>query len=107
MRPSLENAALVRRALIAFGAPADRFDEDDLVRPDTVLQFGVAPVRIDVLTSVSGVSFDEAWPAREVVTIEGLAVPVLGRAHLIMNKRATGRPRDRLDVEELERDRPE
>jgi len=106
VRPSPGNAARVRRALLAFGAPADRFDEADLVQPDSVLQFGVAPVRIDVLTGVSGVAFDEAWPDRVVVQIEGLAVPVLGRAHLLANKRATGRPRDRLDVEQLEGDRP-
>jgi len=102
VRPTRDNAARVRRALIAFGAPADRFTEDDLVQPEMVLQFGVEPVRIDVLTGVSGVAFEEAWAERLELVIEGIPVPVLGRAQLIANKRASGRPQDLLDADRLE-----
>jgi hypothetical protein len=58
--------------------------------------------RIDVLTGLIGVEFQDAWEARLEVELNGLSVPVLGRDHLIANKRATGRPRDLLDVEWLE-----
>lgn len=102
VRATTENAGAARRALLEFGAPADSFSESDLSQPDVVLQFGVEPVRIDVLTSLSGVDFATAWDARLDVEIDGLRIPVIGRAELIANKRATGRPRDLLDVEELE-----
>lgn len=72
----------------------------DLSRPDQVLQIGLPPRRIDLLTS-SGVSFEEAWPGRATHEIEGLAVPFLGRAELVRNKRATGRAKDIADLEAL------
>ncbi|MFO0265198.1 MAG: hypothetical protein ACK53V_26550, partial [Planctomycetota bacterium] len=66
-----------------------------------VYQMGVAPQRIDLLTSVSGVEFDEAWQNRKQVEVSGLSVPVLGLSELIANKLATGRAKDLLDVELL------
>lgn len=83
-------AARVYDALIAFGAPADHFDKADFTIVGRVLQLGVAPQRIDVLTGISGVRFDEAWEAREIGRLDVLEVPILSRAHLITNKRATG-----------------
>ncbi|RKY20819.1 MAG: hypothetical protein DRQ55_06375 [Planctomycetota bacterium] len=77
------------------------FTEDDLMQPDQELQLGVAPVRIDVLTSISGVTFDEAWAARRAVLVDGQTVPVLSREHLIINEQATGRPQDLIDVGRL------
>jgi hypothetical protein len=77
---------------------------DDLASSDLVFQIGVAPARIDVLTSVSGVAFEEAWPGRVTVRIASLDVPVIGRDALIRNKRAAGRPRDIADIAELEAD---
>ena len=97
-----ENAARTMRALQAFGAPLADLREADLATPGVVFQIGIAPVRIDILTSVSGVSFGEAWPARVAAEFAGVDVPVIGRAHLIANKRALGRPRDVVDVQELE-----
>jgi hypothetical protein len=102
IRPTAENARHVRSALARFGAPVVDLTEADLVRPGTVFQIGVAPNRIDILTSIDGVTFDEAWPARRVVRIENLDVPVLARHHLIRNKKATGRPQDLADVARLE-----
>ena len=66
--------------------------------PDTAFQIGVPPSRIDILSSISGVTFEAAWPARMNVTIDGLVVPVLGREHFIANKKASGRPRDLSDL---------
>jgi hypothetical protein len=64
---------------------------------------GNPPWRIDLLTSIDGVTFDEAWSERREWTIEGLTFPVLSRRHLIANKRAVGRPKDLADVDELEK----
>ena len=102
IRPTADNAARVWSALGAFGAPLTDVKVADLATVDMVFQFGVAPARIDILTGVSGLSFDEAWPGRLDVRIEGVEVPVIGREALIRNKRAAGRPRDLADVSELE-----
>jgi hypothetical protein len=100
------NAARVWRALRRFGAPLRDLTPEDLTTPDLVFQIGVAPRRIDLLTSIDGVSFSEAWPQRVLVELEGMTFPVIGRAHLIRNKRASGRPQDLADLERLERPLP-
>jgi hypothetical protein len=102
IRRSEENADRVLRSLAAFGAPLHDLTKVDLLQPDVVFQIGVAPNRIDIITSVTGVEFDAAWPSRLVTSLEGLDVPVLGFDDLITNKRATGRTRDLADVEALE-----
>lgn len=101
VRPTPENAECVWRALVEFGAPLDQLTLEDLSREDLVFQIGVVPNRIDILTSITGVAFDEAWETRAQVEIEGLRVPVLGRSELVRNKRAVGRTRDIADIEEL------
>lgn len=106
VRPSEENARRVWSALIRFGAPLVGLREADLTEPDLVIQFGVPPVRIDLLTSVSGLTFESAWPERMEVEIDGLTVPVLGRRALIENKRAAGRPKDLADLHALEGEQP-
>jgi len=106
VRPTTDNARRGYAALGAFGTPLRDLAVNDLVSPDVVFQIGVAPARIDILTSVSGVRFDEAWPDRLKVRIETLDVPVIGRDALIRNKRAAGRPRDLADVAELEAQPP-
>jgi hypothetical protein len=73
----------------------------DLIQPDQVVQIGLPPRRIDVLTSITGVGFEEAWRGRVTHPVEGLVVPFLGRADLVRNKRATGRAKDRADLEAL------
>ncbi|MGH7753876.1 MAG: hypothetical protein ACREN5_13775 [Gemmatimonadales bacterium] len=102
VRPSPENARRVHTALKTFGAPLGDLSVADLSSPDLVFQIGVAPARIDILTSVSGVRFEEAWPDRLMVRVGELDVPVIGRATLIRNKRAAGRPRDLADLADLE-----
>lgn len=96
------NAERVFRALAAFGAPLDAVGVEDLLTPDMVLQIGVEPSRIDILTSVDGVDFDEAWSQRASVRIDGLEVPIMSAAHVIRNKRTVGRPRDLADASALE-----
>ena len=99
---SAENADRVLRALVRFGAPVSTINRDDLQAPDTVLQIGVAPSRIDILTSIDGLDFADAEANREYIQVEELQIPVIGRADLIANKKASGRPQDLTDVELLE-----
>lgn len=97
------NADKVWTALVTFGAPVEDMGvtRGDLLRPAMVVQLGAAPRRIDVLTEVSGVTFQEAWPDRVMHTVGDLRLPFLGRAALIANKRAAGRLQDLADLEAL------
>ena len=104
VRPSHANAQRVMAALGAFGAPLHDLTVDDMATPGVVFQIGVAPVRIDVLTEISGVTFDDAWSERVVSEFGGHPVAVLSRHHLIQNKRSAGRLQDLADVERLEAD---
>jgi len=106
VRVSAENAARVLRALARFGAPLNDVREADLTSPGMVVQIGVAPRRIDLLTTLDGLEFDAAWAHRTHVDVEGLRVPVIGRADLVRNKKAVGRPQDLADVARLESEAP-
>ena len=104
IEPTYENAERVWKALIRFGAPLEelKVDRADFVRPDTVVQIGLPPNRIDLLTGITGVEdFEEAWNARAESEVTGHTIPFLGRETLIANKRATGRIRDLADIEAL------
>lgn len=105
VEPSAANAARVYVALSRFGAPVAQFEisADDFETYDGVLQLGVAPVRIDILTRIGGVGFADAWEERTELEVEGRKVPVLGLRALIKNKRFAGRIQDLADVEALER----
>ena len=74
---------------------------DDLARGGLVFQMGVAPVRIDICTSIDALTFEEAWPARLRSRLADQEVGVISREHLIRNKRATGRHQDLADIERL------
>lgn len=106
VRASPENAGRVMEALRAFGMPP-RLTLMDLASidgpPPTGFRFGRKPFAVDLLTSVQGVDFDEAWPDSVVHDFDGVTVRVIGRAALLKNKRATQRLKDAADVEELER----
>lgn len=97
------NALRVLQTLRDFGAPLVGLTAADLQQPDLVFQIGVAPNRIDIMTSIDGVAFAEAWDAREESRYADQTIPVISREHLIKNKRASGRPQDLLDVERLAR----
>jgi len=103
VRASEENAPRVLRAIDAFGMPIDGLSPAELTAPGLVVQFGFEPQRIDIMTSITGVMFDDAWPNRMYVDIEGRQHPVIGRQDLITNKRATGREKDLLDLKALNR----
>lgn len=105
IRPDEQNAPRVIAALRAFGAPLQDLRESDLTRPGLVFQIGVAPLRIDILTAIDAVQFDEAWADRVTVTFADQTVAVLSASHLIKNKRAVGRAQDLADLEWLEKHR--
>jgi hypothetical protein len=101
--PDPENTERAWSAVVRFGAPLSSMGvtRADFGRPDRVVQIGLPPRRIDILTSISGLAFDDAWPDRVIHEIEGLAVPFIERAALVRNKRASGRTKDLADLEAL------
>jgi len=99
---SPQNAARIVRALASFGAPMDQVSEADFSSPGVVLQLGVAPGRIDILTALTGLTFDEAWVGRVPEALGGVTVQFIGREAFIRNKRATGRAKDLGDIEGME-----
>lgn len=101
IRASSENAQRVWRALARFGAPMDRLTIDDFQNPDMVVQIGVVPHRIDMITAIEGVDFDEAWGRRVTGDFDGVFAPVISAADMIVNKQSTGRAKDQGDAERL------
>ena len=103
VRPSVENAKRVHAALARFGAPLQSAGvvHADFEQPGTVYQMGLPPRRIDILTEISGVTFDEAWESRNTAELEGRTIAIIGRAALLRNKEASGRPKDLADVARL------
>jgi len=104
VEPTQANARAVWRALLAFGGRVEAFDlsVDDFAVGGNVVQIGLPPRRIDLLTSIDGVEFADAWESRLVTRIADCPVPFLGREELLRNKRAAGRPKDLLDIGLLE-----
>lgn len=101
VRPTPENAQKVWNALVTYKAPRRNLSAEDLYADDTIYQVGLPPFRIDILTSISGVEFAAAWANREVAKLEDYHFPILGKADLLANKLASGRPKDLLDAEWL------
>ena len=106
VRPHAENALRALRALTAFGVPLHDLSQEDLAKPGLIFQIGVPPVRIDIINSIEGVEFEDAWPDRTIARLGDQSVPVLSRRHLIINKKAAGRLQDLADVERLSKDNP-
>ena len=96
------NAPRIIRALASFGAPMRDISEDDFAHPGVVLQLGVAPARIDILTSLTGLTFEEAWQGRVREALGDVEVDFIGRESFLKNKRATGRAKDLGDIEGMD-----
>jgi hypothetical protein len=96
------NAGRLMPALAEFGAPLSNVSELDFSAPGIIFQMGIPPYRIDILTTISGVTFDEAWPSRVRAPFGAdLEADYIGREAFIRNKRATGRAKDLGDIEGL------
>lgn len=102
IRPTLENGRLVIEALDTFGFGALDLQPSVFTQPDTVIQLGREPNRIDLLTEIYGVSVDEVWDTKVEADLDGLRVSMIGKHALIQNKKATARLQDLADVERLE-----
>ena len=98
---SLENAALVAEVVRDFGFASLHIDAADFSAPDRIIQLGRAPHRIDILTSITGVSFPEAWQTRIPTNIGQLEISVISKELLVRNQLATGRPQDLADVKRM------
>lgn len=101
VKPEAMNAQRILSALHAFGFASVGLTPSDFERPDPVVQLGVPPVRIDLITSITGVSWDEAWADRIAGHYGDMPVYYIGRAQFVANKRATGRTKDVADLEVL------
>ena len=99
-----DNAKRVMNALIAFGFGSLDLSIEDFQKPDNVIQLGHPPVRIDIVTSISGVSWDEAYSTKEPGLFGDVPVSYIGKKQFIINKRATGRKKDLADLESLGED---
>jgi hypothetical protein len=102
IRARHDNAELVVQVLKDFGFGSLGLTVDDLITPERVVQLGRPPNRIDLLTSISGVAFDEAWRTRASGELGGHRVHFIGREELIRNKLASDRDKDRVDVKKLQ-----
>jgi hypothetical protein len=100
---SPENGRRLEFALKDFGLGSLNLKAEDFVDSYRVIQLGVPPNRIDLLTSITGVSFKEAWAGKIAVNLEGTPSKIIGRQALIQNKRSTGRPQDLADLDVLEK----
>lgn len=101
VEPSPENAQRVLQALEDFGFGTLKLTTDDFTTPGRIIQLGYPPGRVDLLTSVKGVRFDEAWERRVEGRFGSQAVFYISREDLIRNKEIVGRPEDQVDVRDL------
>ena len=101
IKTDTRNAERLIRALKKFGAPVGEITASDFTEPDIVFQIGVAPRRIDFLTSIDGVNFADADKDKLTIKINDIDVPVISLENLIKNKKAASRPKDLLDIESL------
>lgn len=102
---SAANAEALFGALVRFGAPLKGVRPADFTEPEVFYQIGMEPVRIDVMTSVPGLSFGAAWERRLIVDFDGETAGVLSREDLVLSKKAAGRSRDRRHIKNLEHPR--
>ena len=104
IHPERNNALLLLNALSAFWAPTADVTPDDFTEPEVFFQIGVDPVRVDVMTSVTGLEFESAWSRRIEVDFGGVEAPVLCRGDILAAKVASGRASDRRDARHLRGD---
>jgi hypothetical protein len=100
-RASEQNVQRILRVLTEFGFGGLGIIPEDLLSAGKVIQLGVSPNRIDLLNSISGVSFDDAWADRQAGKLDGITTCFIGRPALFRNKQSTGRSKDLRDADEL------
>jgi hypothetical protein len=101
IKPEKENAERIVKALIEFGFGSVDIRVDDFIKQDSVVQLGFPPNRIDIMTSVSGLEFDECFTNKKEIEFEGEKINFISLHHLRLNKKSTGRDKDNLDLKNL------
>lgn len=101
IKPDSDNADRVIKVLADFGFGSLDISKEDFIKEDAIVQLGFPPNRIDLMTSVSGISFEECWENRKEVEFEGIKINFIGLYHLRANKKSTGRDKDNLDLKNL------
>jgi hypothetical protein len=101
IKPYRANAERMLKALIDFGFGSVDINVDDFLKKDSVVQLGVPPNRIDIMTSVTGLDFDDAWSEKKEINFEGENINFISLHHLRINKKETGRDKDNLDLKNL------
>jgi hypothetical protein len=105
VKPNEANSRKLYKALMRFGAPLEQIKTDDFSIEGIIFQIGVIPRRIDIITKIDGVTYEEADVDKITIDIESLKIPVISLDNLIKNKSATGRKKDELDVKALRKNR--
>jgi hypothetical protein len=101
VHPTPENAERIFSALGDFGFGQAGLRVEDFQSPGQIIQLGHPPIRIDIITSLDGVAWEEAWASRDAAELQGLKAHFIGRREFIANKKACGRAKDIADVEAL------
>lgn len=103
IEPEEANARAMLDALARFGAPTADVAPTDFLEPEVFFQVGVEPVRVDIMTSVTGLDFAGAWSRKVLVDFGGETAPVLCREDILAAKKASGRVQDQADARSLDR----
>lgn len=98
-----ENADNIYNALKEFGSPLENLTPEDFTHKGYFYQMGRPPLRVDIMMSIPGIDFDEAWENREVVELDDLKIYFISRSDLIRSKEASARPQDKIDLDELKK----
>ena len=101
IRCDAETASKMERVIVGFGFSSTNLKAADFAESDQVIQLGVAPNRIDILTGLTALKFDEVWSQRVDVELDGIVLPVLDRESFRRNKKALGRNKDLADLDSL------
>ncbi len=101
VKPNDINSRKLYKALARFGAPLEQIEIDDFSMEGIIFQIGVIPRRIDIITKIDGVTYEEADEDKIIIEVEGLKIPVISLDKLIKNKMSTGREKDELDIKTL------
>ncbi len=101
LNPTPQNAEKILKSVNEFGFSSFKLTLDDFTKPGNVIQLGYPPLRIDLLTEIDGVTFDDSFKNRKEVTIDNLKVNFIGYKDLLKNKKESGRPRDVDDIDNL------
>ncbi len=102
LNPTQHNAKKIFKCVCEFGFGSLGLNESDFIKEGNIIQLGYPPLRIDLLTSIDGVVFEDCFENRKMVEIDDLVINFIGYQDLLQNKRSSGRPRDIDDIEHLQ-----